>query len=65
MRCKACNSIMQDYENLSKNPRTGEHEELCRGCINLSNPFTFEPGISCIPTPLLDILPRGPGSYEN
>lgn len=35
MRCRCCDKPLNEYEVLSKNPITGDFEDLCRGCINL------------------------------
>ena len=65
MRCKCCNKPLQDYEMLSKNPKTGEHEDMCRICINLSRDTGTGPLVEFMDTPLLDSLPDGPKSYDN
>jgi len=66
MRCKACNKELQDYEMMSKNPVSGEHEEMCRGCINESFGNSFGPQVQIpMDVPLLDILPNGPKSMDN
>lgn len=64
-RCKACNKVLQDYENLSKNPKSGQHEELCRICINAGYSLTVGPEVSIMDVPLLDSLPGGPKSYDD
>lgn len=64
-RCKACNKPLQDYELLSKNPRSGKHEEMCRACINLGYAYSPGPEISFMDVPLLDILPNGPKSFDD
>ena len=66
MRCKSCNKIMQDYEIMSKNPTSGQHEEMCRGCINESYGHTHGPEVTIVmDVPLLDCLPNGPKSMDN
>lgn len=66
MRCKACNKPLQDYEAMSKNPNSGQHEELCRGCINESYGRTFGPEVKItMDVPLIDSLPNGPKSMDN
>lgn len=66
MRCKACNKPLQDYEELSKNPTSGHHEEMCRSCINESYGNSFGPEVNIVmDVPLLDTLPNGPKSMEN
>ena len=66
MRCKACNKTMQDYEMMSKNTTSGQHEEMCRDCINASYGHTFGPEVNILmDVPLLDSLPQGPKSMDN
>jgi len=66
MRCKACNKILQDYEIMSKNPKSGEHEEMCRSCINDSYANQFGPDVDMgMDVPLLDTLPNGPRCMDD
>lgn len=65
MRCKACNKPLQDYEMMSKNPKSGEHEENCRTCINASFDYGTGPLVGFMDTPLLDNCPLGPGAYDD
>jgi len=66
MRCKSCNKIMQDYEIMSKNPKSGIHEEMCRSCINLSYGNSPGPEVAIImDVPLIDSLPHGPRSMDD
>jgi len=68
MRCKACNNSMQDYEIASRNPISGEPEEMCRSCINLSSSYSdgLGPQVEIMmDVPLLDLLPNGPKSMDN
>lgn len=51
---------------MSKNPKSGKHEEMCRSCINLS--YGHNPGPEVLITmdvPLMDSLPNGPRSMDN
>lgn len=35
-RCKCCNNFLSKFDIPIKNPHTGEEEELCASCLNLS-----------------------------
>lgn len=65
VRCKACNNKLKDHEMMSKNPKSHQHEEMCRFCINASYAFSHGPQISSIQVPLLDILPNGPLIFDD
>ena len=64
MRCRACNRPFTDYENVSKNAKTGDYEDLCIGCRRSSGMgYSLDgeiPVSGSITVPLLDILPNGP-----
>ena len=33
MRCKACNTLLMDYESRRKDPRTKEYLDMCNECF--------------------------------
>lgn len=51
---------------MSKNTNSGEHEEMCRSCINESYGHVFGPVVNVpMDVPLIDSLPNGPKSMDN
>jgi hypothetical protein len=51
---------------MSKNTKSGQHEEMCRVCINESYGHQHGPEVNIqMDVPLLDSLPNGPMSMDN
>lgn len=63
-RCRACNTKLQDYEMLSKNPQTGKPEEMCRQCINEGSGYQEGLKLDCMDVPLIDGLDIGPKTFS-
>lgn len=42
MRCKACNTLLEDYESLRKDKQTGAFLDLCNECLHTSNQTLFD-----------------------
>ena len=36
MKCKACDILLNEYENNRKDKRTGDYADLCGGCWGFS-----------------------------